>query len=247
MGRVTATWYDEIVIDQLYNGTRQLDVNLPELVLAAEQVLDLDEGRRSRTILRVDGGGGTTDDINWMLVHDYQVLVKVKSWQRAKKLCLSVTNWMPDPKVKGREVGWVVDPYPYDRPSRQIGIRTRKKDGSWSDHVLIFTLSDQALFQLGRQPNRNQYTDKHLLLAALYAYDLRSGGIETINKNSKQGLGLTKRNKKRFAAQTILVLLAQLAYNLITWTRLELARHVPAFRKLGKAARPSRCPFLGSL
>ncbi len=49
--------------------------------------------------------------------------------------------------------------------------------------------------------------------------DSRSGGVETPNKGSKQGLGLTKRNKRRFDAQYMLILLAQLAYNLIAWTR----------------------------
>ena len=233
LGRVTATWYDEIVVDQLYNGKRQLDAHLQELVQAAEQVLALDEERRARTILRVDGGGGATNDINGMLSRGYQVLVKVRDWRRALKLCQSVAEWVPDPKVNGREVGWIEEPYPYDRPTRQVGIRTPKKDGTWSYHTLVFNLADQTLFQLGRQPNRPPYTSQHLLFAALYAYDLRSGGTETINKNSKQGLGLTRRNKKCFAAQMMLILLAQLAYNLITWTRLELSHHAPEFKKLG--------------
>jgi hypothetical protein len=233
LGRVTATWYDEIVVDQLYTGKRQLDANLQELILAAEQVLELDRERRAQTILRVDGGGGATVDISWMLTRGYQVLVKVKSWQRATTLCQSVTNWHLDPKVAGRQVGWVDTPYPYDCPTRQVGIRPPKKDGSWSYHVLVFNLPDEALFRLGRRSERDQHTTEPLLFAVLYAYDLRSGGIETINKNCKQGLGLTRRNKKRFAAQMMLVLLAQLAYNLISWTRLGLASRVPAFRKLG--------------
>jgi hypothetical protein len=233
LGRVTATLYDEIVIDQLYEGKRQLDANLRELVEAAEQVLALDEKRRAQTILRVDGGGGSTSDINGMLKRGYLVLVKAKSWQRAASLCRSVTHWIPDPKVAGRECGWVTVPYSYDRPTRQLGIRCQKKDGSWSYHVLVFNLSDQALFRLGRQPIRRHYSTAQLLLAALYAYDLRSGGIETINKNCKQGLGLTKRNKKLFPAQMMLILLAQLAYNLISWTRLDMAHNVPDFHKLG--------------
>ena len=233
LGRVTATWYDEIVIDQLFDGKRQLDANLHELVEAAEQVLELDEERRARTILRVDGGGGATNDINWMLHRGYQVLVKVKNWQRAQTLCQSVTEWHPDAKVSGREVGWIEEPYAYDQPTRQLGIQTRKKDGTWSHHVLVFNLSNEALLRLGRQPVRHQLLPEQVLFAALYAYDLRSGGVETVNRNCKQGLGLIKRNKKFFSAQMMLVLLAQLAYNLITWTRLEMARYVPSFSTLG--------------
>ncbi|MGD0611033.1 MAG: hypothetical protein ABSB41_05920 [Anaerolineales bacterium] len=64
LGRVLASWYDEIVVDKLYNGKRQLDSSLPELVLEAEKALNLDESRRRRTILRVDGGGAVTKTSN---------------------------------------------------------------------------------------------------------------------------------------------------------------------------------------
>jgi hypothetical protein len=67
LGRVLASWYDEVVVDKLYNGKRQLDTSLPELVLEAENALELDETKRHQTILRVDGGGGKDENINWML------------------------------------------------------------------------------------------------------------------------------------------------------------------------------------
>ncbi len=233
LGRVLATDYDEIVVDQLYEGTRQLDRALPELVKTAEEVLGLDEAQRARTILRLDAGGGTDPDLNWLLGRGYQVLAKVRHSQRAAKLCRSVTSWYADPKIAGREVGWVETPHAYARPTRQLGIRVLTKTGQWSYHVVVFTLTDETLFRLGRQPVRCQPTLKHLAFAALYAYDFRSGGVETANKGSKQGLGLAKRNKKSFTAQTMLVLLAQLAYNLLTWTRHQLAQSDPAFRHLG--------------
>jgi hypothetical protein len=223
VGRVTATLYDEIVAERLYGGKRQLDKSLPELVAAAEQVLELDEEQRPQVILRVDAGGGTVDNINGMLQQGYQVLVKVKTWSQACKLARSVTTWYLDPKVKGREVGWVQAPYAYAKPTRQLAIRKRKRNGQWSYHVLVFTLTNDQLFWLARQPVVKQPTDHQVLCAALAAYDLRSGGLETSNKGSKQGLGLTKRNKRKFSAQQMLVLLAQLAYNLITWTRRDLS------------------------
>ncbi|MBN1122805.1 MAG: transposase [Anaerolineae bacterium] len=232
LGRVTATQYDEIVVDQLFPGKRQLDKSLPGLVSAAEVVLALDDQRRPRTILRVDGGGGTDEDINWMLQHGYRILVKVRNWRRAAQLCQSVETWYPDPKIPEREVGFITQPHEYACPTRQIGIRTRKKDDTWSFHVLVLNLADDSLFPIARQPVRNQPTDRHVLLAAVYAYDLRSGGVETINRNAKQGLGLTRRNKKRWAAQMMLVLLAQLAYNLIVWFRLELAAYSSDFDNL---------------
>lgn len=233
LGRVLASCYDEIVVDKLYNGKRQLDANLPELVMTAEKALDFDETKRNRTVLRVDGGGGKDENINWMLNRGYHVMIKVKNWRRAVKLATSVSTWYIDPKVGDREVGWAEKPYPYTKPTRQLVLRKRKKNGSWSYHALVFTLSDQILCELLGQAHSPPPTNEQVLLAAMHFYDLRSGGLETQNKSDKQGLGLSRRTKHRFAAQEMLVLLAQLAHNLVIWSRNELADHHPRFSKYG--------------
>ena len=62
-------------------------------------------------------------------------------------------------------------------------------------------------------------TEAEQLLAIVNAYDKRGGGVETQFKGDKQGLGITKRNKGKFAAQEMLLLLAQLAHNLVIWAR----------------------------
>jgi hypothetical protein len=223
LGRVVATRYDEIITERLYSGKIQLNRSLCQLVEDAESVLDLNPGLRRRTILRVDGGGGSDKDINWLLSRHYLILVKVKNWRRAAKQCLSVTTWHPDPKIPNREVGWVEQPHAYDQPTRQLGIRTLRQNGQWRYNVLVFNLTDEMLFWLSDYPCPQTDNTASALLAALYAYDRRSGAAETTIKGSKQGLGLTKRNKKCFEAQEMLVLLAQLAYNLISWTRNGLA------------------------
>ncbi len=233
LGRVLASWYDEIVVDRLYNGKRQLNACVQELLLAAEAVLELAEEKRKRTIVRVDGGGGEDDDINWMLQHDYQVLVKVKNWRRAQKLAASVTQWYVDPKLPDREVGWVEQPYAYVKPTRQLALRKQKADGTWSYHVLIFTLTDAMLFRLCGHDMPPTPKEAEILLAALHAYDRRGGGIETQNKADKQGLGLARRNKHRFAAQEMLVVLAQLAHNVVIWTRNDLAQADQRLQKYG--------------
>jgi hypothetical protein len=62
---------------------------------------------------------------------------------------------------------------------------------------------------------------------------MRAGGVETSYKNSKQGIGLHKRNKKSFHAQEMLVLLAGLAYNLTGWVQFELAQHSSTIASFG--------------
>lgn len=233
LGRVIASHYSEIVVDRLYDGKRQLDRSLQELVRAAEKVLDLRVKQRQQTVLRVDAGGGRDADVNWMLKRGYQVLVKVKNHWRAQKLAHSVSTWYPDPKVPEREVGWVEHPHNYVQSTRQLAIRKRKKDGTWSFHALVFNLSDATLFDLARRVLPLDPTPTQILQAVLIAYDLRGGGVETAIKGSKQGLGLTKRNKKQFAAQEILVLLAQLAFNLIIWFRENAAPVAPQLMAFG--------------
>jgi len=233
LGRVIATLYDEIVVERLYTGKIQLEQSLQALVEAAEQVLELDEARRKRTVVRVDGGGGRDEDVNWLLQRGYLVMVKVKNWQRALKLSKSVKMWHPDPKTGSRELGWVEKPHTYDRPTRQLAIRSRKPDGSWHYRVLAFNLPETLLFDLAREPFLKKPSLAQMGLVAAHAYDQRGGAAETSLRGSKQGLGLTKRNKRSFPAQEMLVLLAQLAYNLLTWTRIQLAARSQRLGKFG--------------
>jgi hypothetical protein len=234
LGRVLATGYDEIVVDRLFNGKTQLTTALRPLVEAAEDTLALDAEKRARTILRVDAGGGSVDDVNWMLARGYQFHGKDYSGQRARVLAESVTQWVDDPKVPGRQVGWVtVVASAYIRPVKRLAVRCRKKNGQWGIGVLLSTLTAQEAILLTRQPIDRVTDPLAVLLAYVYFYDQRSGGVETSNKEDKQGLGITKRNKKRFEAQQMLVQLNALAHNVIVWTRCWLAPHYPKLQRFG--------------
>jgi hypothetical protein len=232
LGRVLASHYDEIVCEQLYDGKVQLEKCLIGLIQMTEEVLDLNENRRKSTILRVDGGGGTDGNIDWALLRDYFWMSKVKNWQRTSKLVKPIGFWQNIPELSGHEVAWVPAPHNYERPMRQLAVRWPKPKGGWHYCVLVFNLTDEMIFELANQ-TMSSPTNQELLSAILKAYNLRSGGVETSFKNSKQGLGLNKRNKKNFQAQQMLVLLAQLAYNITTWVRNELAKHKPELKHFG--------------
>jgi hypothetical protein len=85
LGRVVATDYEEIVVDRLYAGNTHLYHALRQLVALAEETLDLNDYRRTRTILRIDAGGGRLDDVNWLLSRGYQLHGKDISAQRAAR------------------------------------------------------------------------------------------------------------------------------------------------------------------
>lgn len=233
LGRVYATLYDEIVSERLYSGKTQLNRCLPELVAGAEAVLNLNPGFCKRTILRIDGGGGNDADINHLLTRGYKLLVKVTHWKRVEKLAATVTVWDTDPKDPKRQAGWVEQPFAYNQPTRQLAVRCRTKKGTWQAAILVFNLADDQLRWLNEQGKRQFSTPTGAIWLAVYAYDLRGGGVETAIKGSKQGLGVTQRNKKSFVAQEMLLLLAQLAYNITSWVRNGLASCQARLRQLG--------------
>jgi len=219
LGRVLASRYHESVVDQLFDGKTQLATALQPLVEAAEDVLELDAAKRARTLIRVDAGGGSVDDINWLLERGYQVLAKDYSSVRSASVAASVMEWFDDPQVPERHVGWVTTPPSgYVRPVVRVAVRCHKANGQWGYGVLIAPTDLALLLPLGGQ--EDVPTDRATqALRYVYAYDARGGGIETSFKGDKQGLGLTKRSKKRFCAQQIMTLLGSLAHNVIVWAR----------------------------
>jgi hypothetical protein len=234
LGRVLATIYHEIVVDQLFNGTTYLRTALRPLVEAAEQILALDAAKRARTIVRIDAGGGSVGEINWLLERDYQVMAKDYSTQRAQKLALSVTDWVDDPHSDGRQVGWVQEAATaYVRPVRRIAVRCRKKNGQWGVGVIISTLTAADVLTVTNQCPAKVTDAAAVLLAYVYCYDQRGGGVETAIKDDKQGLGITKRNKKRFEAQQMVMLLNVLAHNVLVWARRWLTPILPQIERYG--------------
>jgi hypothetical protein len=109
-------------------------------------------------------------------------------------------------------------------------LRCRKRNGEWAYGVLISTLTPEAVLALTATGQKSPTTEEeeeeeedpttttaaaaaaNFLLAYVYFYDKRGGGVETAYKEDKQGLGITKRQKKREAAQRMVVYLGTLAH-----------------------------------
>src|SRR5438876_8400091 len=224
LGRVLASRYQEVVVDRLFDGKTQLTRALQPLMLAAEKTLQLDANKRSRTIVRLDAGGGSLADVNWLLARGYQVHGKDYSGQQAKRLASTVEHWFTDPQQPERQFGWVTEvSSTYVRPVKRIAVRCRQQDGQWAVGVLLSSLSARQVLVLTGQPLALLDDPAAVLLAYVTFYDRRGGGIETSFKGDKQGLGIGKRSKKRFAAQQMVMLLGTLAHNVIVWARHWLA------------------------
>jgi hypothetical protein len=235
LGRVVAGATEEVVADLLFAGNVQLNSALRSLVSAAEEVLRLDRWRRSRTVLRMDSGGGSLDDLNWCLARGYQLHCKDISGQRAEVWAATVVEWFDDPGHPERQVGWVVpeETPDYVRPVRRLAIRGRKRNRQIGHDLLISTLTPaEVLKPLGRSP-REAYEPELVALAYAQLYDQRAGAIEIEIKEDKQGVGITRRRKKRAAAQAMLTLLGTLAHNVLVWAREWLSAGEPRLKRYG--------------
>jgi hypothetical protein len=115
----------------------------------------------------------------------------------------------------------------------RIAVRCRQANGRWGVGVLISTLAAADALRLTGQPPAQATDPVACLLAYVYLYDQRGGGVETTFKEDKQGLGLTRRNKKRFEAQQVVVALGMLAHNVVIWAREWLAVQRPQLRRFG--------------
>jgi hypothetical protein len=231
---VLASRYQEIVVDRLFDGKTQLTKALRPLIQAAERTLQLDRAKRSATLVRIDAGGGSLDDVNWLLRRGYQILCKDYSSARTRRLAESVQTWVNDSQVQGRQMGWVSKPATeYIRPVRRLAVRCRKQNGQWGIGVLICTLTDAQIVSLTRQEAAEPYAPEAVLRACVWLSDERGGGIETSFKGEKQGLGIGKRSKKRFEAQQMVMRLGSLAHNGVVWSRTWLAASASPLHKFG--------------
>jgi Transposase DDE domain group 1 len=235
LGRVVATDYEEIVVDQLYSGNAKLSHALRPLLLAADDLLGLNDYKRSRTIIRADAGAGSLEDVNWVLERGFQLHVKDCSSARAASWASTVKEWFDDPHHPDRQMGWA-DPAStpdYVRAVRRLVIRWRKNNGQRAYAMLMSTLEPGDVVRLMGQPLA--LVNDEQLVASAYAqfYDKRGGAIEIEIKEDKQGFGLTKRQKKRAPAQQVLMILNSLAHNVLVWAREWLAEQVPKLARFG--------------
>jgi hypothetical protein len=234
MGRVVAARYEEVVTDRVYPGNLQLRDCLPHLVEATEKTLELDEAKRARTVLRMDAGGGSFNSINYLLKRGYHVHGKDYSAKRAANLSKYVRQWVDDPRHPDRQLGWVEAGSPgYVREVHRLVMRWRKRNGQVCHHLLLSTLEPADVMQLMEQPVELISNPEAVAVAYARLYDERGGTVEIELKESKQGIGVTKRNKKRYAAQQMVMLLGTLAHNVVLWAKQWLMADAPKLKRYG--------------
>jgi len=178
----------------LFPGSRTTVKCLQPAVIGVETSLDLRPQQRKRTIFRLDGGAGSDGNLIWLLQRDYHIIAKGYSGKRAYALAQQVSRWnvyRPDCWL-----GWVPAPIDFGRPV-QVMVKKWLHNKEWKHSYYVTTLP---------------FPSKQAFMAR---YDLRGGAEIEQFRADKSGLFLSARRKQSFTAQKALVLLTDLAHNLL--------------------------------
>lgn len=193
LARVSAIHYRETIWSELYPGNRHTVTCLQPAVLASEIALDLAPAQHKRVVWRMDGGAGSDDELRWLLARNYHIIAKGTSNRRAEALAKQVKRW------DAFEQAWLAEITPYADFGRpvQVFVKKRLKNGAfvYSYYVSTLTLPSKARFMRDYQ-------------------DRGAAEVEQF-RNDKGGLFLEARRKRSFVAQKALILLTDLAHNLL--------------------------------
>jgi Transposase DDE domain group 1 len=202
--RLTASQYREILHETLLRGKATAVPALKTALLEVETHLGWSRERRAQIVLRLDGGFGTTEVLNWLLSRGYQVVAKISNHGRVHKLRQHLGSWEPT-SSPGRDMAAIMRPHRCCRATRQWVIRTPQAHGGYHYAVLLTTVPDL-------EPT-----------ALADAYDGRAM-IEATFCQDKQALGLVKRRQHKWEAQQMVLLLARLAHHILLWSKRWLSR-----------------------
>jgi Transposase DDE domain group 1 len=195
------------VVSLLAPGNQTSSACLRPTVAAVAQVLGLTPAQRRRTVLRLDGGFGPDANLNWALWHGYHVLAKGYSGKRANAFARAVARW-EEWRAGERWVAPAPTRLRDDRRTQTAVLKWKTEQGTYGHRLLTTSLL------------------AHTWAALAEAYDDRAA-IEAEMKADKGGLQHHRRRKRRLAAQEALVLLTDLAHNLLAWTRSWIFRDSP--------------------
>jgi hypothetical protein len=220
--RVRAAQYQETVWEEVWSGNTVESLAILQAVLEpAERRLGFAgdsvdaQSKRARTEIRLDSGWGSDRVITWLLERGYHLTGKFKSTQRVRKLVHGITEWQPTASP-GRDVAPLLQPLGFARPLAQYAVRTpsAEKAGGYF-YAVLFTSLVQWTMQ-----------------AVVTHYDGRAG-MEADLKSDKRGLALAVLRKRLLVAQTVVVLLVELAHNVLVWARGWLATTAPRLVRCG--------------
>lgn len=159
----------------------------------ADGSFDLGAARRGMVLWRLDGGFGTDPNLRWLADRNYHFHAKGFAGRRAANLAQKVQRWIPFGDVW---LGSVASPVDYGRPVR-VWVKRRLEKDRYLHSYYVTTLK------------------LHSMTLAMQLYNQRGQAEVEQFRNDKQGLHLSSRRKQLLVAQQALILLTDLAHNLL--------------------------------
>jgi hypothetical protein len=197
--RVTVPSYHESLLSLIYPGDRQACEWFKPAIQALEEQWPWSAAQRQQVVIRTDAGLGTDANINYALWRHFQVLMKGFSGKRTQAWLkqLAQPTW-----IEAGSQGRAITPAPvalrFGRQTHNYLLRWLSAKGELNYATLISSL-------LELDP-----------VSTLRLYDGR-GADEGEIGSDKSGLLLPKRRKHSLAAQEALILLTDVAHNLLAW------------------------------
>lgn len=198
LARVEAPQYHETLFSQVYPGKQESSPSYIPMVDALDLFLGLTAVQKQRTVLRSDAGFGSDANVNYALKAHWQVLTKNKGGRRPQAWAqrVAAADWQS--LGKERWVAQAVDPPSYASPTQCLVLRWLTSNGVVKYAVVLCSISTWTAAE------------------TIMYYDDR-GACETEIQADKEGLKMEQRRKKHLAAQEALILLTDVAHNLLAW------------------------------
>lgn len=195
-----APQYQETLFSHLYPGsTASLSAYIP-VFQRLDQFLSFSSEQKQRTILRSDSGFGSDRNLDFALDEDWQVLSKGYAARRTGSLARKAAQAEWVELGKGRWVTQAPSAPPYLRPVQYLLLRWQTETGDLKHATVITSILGWSWSTV------------------IEHYDDR-GACETEIQADKSGLKICKRRKRQLAAQEALILLSDLAHNVLAWTK----------------------------
>lgn len=199
LARVHAPQYHETVFSRIYPGKQDSGTTYIPILAALAPCLQLSVAQKQRTILRSDAGFGADANVNQALTADWQVLGKGKGGRRPQAYARDIAAAAWQDLGQERWVAPASEPVTYVRPTQHLVLRWQTSDGKIKYSTVVCSVLNWTPAEV------------------IAHYDDR-GACETEIQADKGGLQLERRRKKQLAAQEALILLTDIAHNLLAWT-----------------------------
>jgi DDE family transposase len=187
------------LFSHLYPGKQDSGSAYIPILDALDTTLGFTPEQKQRTIVRSDAGFGGDANVNHALKAHWQLVAKGKGGKRPAAYARQVAMEAWQTLEASRWIAAAPNPPTYVRPTQHCVLRWLTEQGRLKYSTLLCSLLDWSMEEI------------------VAHYDDR-GMCETEIQADKRGLRLEQRRKKQLYAQEALILLTDVAHNLLAWT-----------------------------